>query len=244
MNRRRAVCLLLLWSLASLVWGTPSNQGQTGLRPFSAEYQLRRGSVVFGKVLVSLSISADGDYSYRARTLTAGLAAVLRSDEISEISEGRIERGSVIPQRYQYHHQRAETPRQLKLVFDWQAGRVTNHSASDRWSMPIPAETQDKFSQQLALMLQVGQGARQVEFPVADGGRLKAYRFDSQGEETLETPAGRFATLRLARSKDAKPSQASLWLAPELNYLPLQIERHGDSGSVLLELLSVNWEDG
>lgn len=243
MSRQRAVCTMLLLSWVALAWDAAATENRAGLRPFSAEYQLRRGSVVFGKVLVSLSIAADGEYHYQARTLTAGLAAVLRSDEVTETSEGRIEGDRVIPQRYLYRHQRAENPRQLKLEFDWQSGRVINHSASGRWSMSIPTNTQDKFSQQLALMLQVRQDRRQIEFPVADGGRLKAYRFDRQGEEVVETAAGRFPTVRLARSKDAKPSQSSLWLAPDLNYLPLQIERRGDSGMVLMELLSISWQD-
>lgn len=238
--KRAWVLTMLTWVLA---WIPPAAAGQPGLRPFEAEYQLRRDSVVFGKMLLSLSISETGDYLYQASTLATGLAAVLRSDQITELSEGRIRGDSVVPERYLYHHQRAEKPRHITLDFDWQSQRVTNHAAGEHWTMPIMENTQDKFSQQLALMLQAQQGAEQIEFPVADGGRLKNYRYDHKGLATLETPVGIFPALRLDRRKDARPSQSSIWLAPEMNFLPLKIERRGDSGVVRMELLSVDWKD-
>lgn len=229
-----------------ILTGLPLNvdpTGQPGLRGFSAEYQLRRGSIPIGTVHVSLALSGENSYLYQARTLTSGLAAVLRKDEISESSMGHIVDGRITPERYVYQHRRPDNPRLVQLDFDWPSGRVVNRSQGDRWSMPLPAGTQDKFSQQLALMLAVQQDQRPVEFPVADGGRLKTYRFAERGRELVDTPAGQFDALLFERSKDGRPSRSSIWLATALNYLPLKIERRGDGAMVTMALKSVRWVD-
>lgn len=242
MTGRYVVGILILLILAGLSLGVAPT-GQPGLRGFSAEYQLRRGSILFGQVHVRLTLSGENSYLYQAQTLTSGLAAVLRKDEISESSKGHIVDGRITPERYVYHHQRPDNPRRVQLDFDWPAGRVVNRSEGDRWSMPLPAGTQDKFSQQLALMLAVQQDRRPIQFPVADGGRLKTYRFTARGRESLDTPAGPFDTLLFERSKNGRPSRSSIWLAAELNYLPVKIERRGDGAMVTMELKSASWAD-
>jgi len=45
----------------------------------------------------------------------------------------------------------------------------------------------------------------------------------------------------MIRSKDNRPSRASLWLAPELNYLPVKVERTEKDGQFIMELSWVNW---
>ena len=125
--------------------------------------------------------------------------------------------------------------------FDWQTGRVTNRTAGSDWSMEIHPGTQDKFSQQLRLMLAVSKGAQMIEFPVADGGLLKGYRFEQQGWEQVTTRIGAFNSLKLSRSKNDKPSRASYWLAPKLNHLPVKVVRTEPDGNFVMLLRSLTW---
>jgi len=212
------------------------------LKSFTAEYSLSLGHLEFARVKVSLQISNDGAYQYRAHTLPVGVTAFFRSDEIIENSNGRISQGSIRPLSYHYQHDSSTSPRRVDLNFDWNRLRVTNTTTNSRWSMRITPDTQDKFSQQLRLMLSLSKGNQTIEFPVADGGRTKIYRFRQSQEEWIETDAGGFLALVMVRSKDNRPSRASLWLAPELNYLPVKVERTEKDGRFIMELSSISWD--
>ena len=230
--------------LAGLLFSShlPLLAAEPELKPFTAEYSLSLGYLEFARVEVSLQISDDGAYQYRAHTLPVGVTAFFRSDEIIENSNGRISQGSIRPLNYHYQHDSSANPRRADLNFDWDRLRVTNTTANSRWSMKIAPDTQDKFSQQLRLMLSRSGGKQAIQFPVADGGRTKIYRFQQSREEWIETDAGGFLTLVMVRSKDNRPSRASLWLAPELNYLPVKVERTEKDGRFIMQLNSVSWD--
>lgn len=225
----------------SLSFGTLLADDQPRLSPFTAEYSLSRGSMKLAKVEVTLTLDHRGTYVYSARTTPVGLAALLLSGEINEISSGMITEESVIPQSYRYRHYKSDKRRSVELSFDWQALRVTNSLEGSSWSMRISPGTQDKFSQQLSLMLSLAAGKRKVEFKVADGGRTKDYSYSFQAEEQVVIEAGSFHTLKMVRSKNQRPSQTSMWLAPGLNHLPVVVEKKDKDGLFLMELSSYSW---
>ncbi len=237
--------LLALWLAAWAVPQTLSAQPDTAqrLQSYSAEYRVSIGNLVIGRANITLNLSSDGRYRYRAYTAPVGLAAVFRKDEITEQSEGRIENDSIIPSRYLYTHKRPKRTRQVNLDFNWESGRVANQTAGSLWSMEVPPGTQDKFSQQLALILALGRGDRAAEYQVADGGLLKSYRYTEVDRELISTESGEYQTIRLARNKDDRPSRATLWFAPDLNYLPVKIAKHEKDGDYLMELISVSWQE-
>jgi hypothetical protein len=238
---RLPLLLLLLtgWTLPH--YNAAADSSKT-LSPFSAQYVLKYIGIPFGEVRVQLQLSTDGRYSYSAHTIPVGIAAMLHRDEVTEQSEGLIRDGVVTPVNYRYHHERERKPRVVSVDFNWRTHRVTNTILGSRWSMEIPPAAQDKFSQQLALMLALLRGETEIRFNVADGGRLKSYLFQREGEERATTEGGVFHCIKLSRSKNNNPSQATFWMAPELNYLPVRIERRGKNERATLELRSLRWE--
>jgi hypothetical protein len=219
-----------------------SAASQKLLRPYKAQYQVSRGTFVIGTAEISLTLSDQGAYNYRGFTTPVGLAAVFRKDEITEESAGQMVNDRIVPERYRYHHKKPKKQRQVNLEFDWQSKRVTNQIADSNWSMEIPTGTQDKFSQQLSLMLSLCRGEKVAEFEVADGGLLKTYRYMEVAREAIRTESGEFETIKMARHKEGKPSNTAIWFAPSLNYLPIKIAKHEKDGSYVMELVSITWE--
>jgi len=234
--------LLAAWLVSPLPGIAQPATGKT-LKPYSAEYRVSMGKLVIGRANITLRLSNDGRYSYRAFTAPVGLAAVFRKDKITEQSEGRIINDTIIPSRYLYTHKRPKRTREVHLDFNWPASRVANKTAGSLWSMEIPEGTQDKFSQQLALILALGRGDRAAEYQVADGGLLKSYRYTEVNRELISTESGEYQTIRLARNKDDRPSRATLWFAPDLNFLPVRIAKHEKDGDYVMELIAVSWQD-
>lgn len=233
----------LFWVVCCLLlsWGLPQ-AAEPPLKPYSAQYRLSMGQFVIGNVEISLEL-ANGRYHYRAFTAPVGLAAVFRKDQITEQSEGHLDNSRIIPSRYYYQHKKPKKSRQVKLEFDWNSNLVTNRTAESHWTMQVPQGTQDKFSQQLALMLALCRGEKQTEFQVADGGLLKTYHYTEVDRERVKTAAGEHDTIKLARNKGKRPSRASLWFAPTLNCLPVKIAKHEDDGDYVMELISVTWNN-
>ncbi|MFI0459136.1 MAG: DUF3108 domain-containing protein, partial [Candidatus Thiodiazotropha endolucinida] len=85
--------------------------------------------------------------------------------------------------------------------------------------------TQDRLSQQLLVRLHLAEGREDISYQVADGGKIKRYRFLVEGEEDIETPFGQINCLRVRRSKESRKPDYTIWFAPALGYLPVQIER-------------------
>jgi hypothetical protein len=104
---------------------------------------------------------------------------------------------------------------------------VSNHVEDSRWEMEIPAGTLDKLASQLAMMLALRAGETDVTFNIADGGKLKEYRFRTVGQEMLELPAGTFETVKITKLRENRKRETYIWCAPALNYLPVRIWQRG-----------------
>lgn len=204
-------------------------QGIAGnrLQPFTAEFDLFRGSIKLGRTTISLEVKGDR-YHYHSRTRPSGIASLIRSDTINESSRGQIlANGNLQPQTYRYLHKKGKTTeRDMRISFDAKTSRA-KHLLNDKrpWQLETPANTQDKMSAQLALMQGALAGQKAVIFPVAGGGKLRHYRYQLEKSENIDTTLGHLKTHRYRRLIKNDSVKLVLWLSPEHNQLPVRIER-------------------
>ena len=204
-------------------------------KPFSARFTVSRGGLPLGDLDVKLSLEAPDTYHYHAETIPGLLARLFTGDEIIEESSGRLTTNTVIPQRYSLH-QKGNEAEQTEIRFDWRDDKAQTTSEGVTWSQQIVAGTQDRLSQQLMLRLHLAQGFKDMSYPVADGGKIKSYRFQVVGEEPVKTPYGSQRCLKVQRSKGTHPPDYTIWFAPDLDYLPVRIERRQKSGTYRMSL--------
>ena len=193
------------------------------LPDFEASYQLKRGNLRIGTMVVELKTATDGSYQYESRSWPARWASWLFKDKLFETSHGHIMDGQVRPDRYHYLRSGGSREREAILSFDWDNMTVENNVQDSPWKMDIPQGTLDKLVAQLGMMFALGKGKSEVTFNIADGGKLKEYRFKVLGHETLELPAGTFKTVKITKLRKNKKRETYFWCAPELNYLPVRI---------------------
>ena len=137
-----------------------------------------------------------------------------------------------------YNRHGGSKTREVKLHFDWQHNTVTNTIDGDPWRMEIPPNAQDKLVYQLAIMYDLMNGKKDLDYKIADGGKLKDYAFEIQGEEVLNTALGRLKTVRIQRIGDKRDT--TVWCAPQLSYLPVRLEQQDTDGAELtMQLTSV-----
>ncbi|TCK08613.1 DUF3108 domain-containing protein [Marinobacterium mangrovicola] len=206
------------------------------LTPFRATYtaNLDAGVELNANAYRELRQQDDGTWIFDS---TAD-AVVARQHEASHFtySDDQIQ-----PLKYRYERKLLGRERLVDLKFNWAKSRVTTTVEEKPWSMKIPDGTQDKLSYQLQLRLDLAAGKKELVYEVADGGLLSEYRFRVIGEETVETPAGKFNALKVerVRGEDAKRT-THLWFAPELEYLIVklyQVESDGKEYGLLLNQL-------
>ncbi len=214
---------LTCW-LALLACSAPTALADSFFKPFTASFRVYRSAIPLGNLELRLDLLPGGNYRYRAHTIPGFLTGFFSGDEIIEESQGRVDQTTVRPDRYLYT-QTGDEKENTQVVFDWSKQTVVTTSKGITWKQPIKVDTQDRLSQQLMVRLQLAQKHRDVEYQVADGGKIKSYRFRVVNQERIKTPYGRFDCLRVERHKESRPPDYTIWFAKDLDYLPVRIER-------------------
>lgn len=153
--------------------------------------------------------------------------------------------GQLRPLQYTYERTGLGRDRTAKLDFDWQAKRVTNNVQDKPWKMKIHEGIQDKLSFQVQLQRDLAAGKTEdLYYQIADGGRIKEYRFAKVGEETLETPLGKVDTVKIERTRKDDDRVTYAWMAPEYGYLlvRMQQEEGGDVYTIYIHESEIDGE--
>jgi hypothetical protein len=185
-----------------------------------------------GEASYQLEPHGDG-YRYHGQSHAVGIAAWFRKEKVQEQSEWILHQGRIRPLFYRYERTGGNRDRLAVLEFDWDEYRVENRVEGRPWRMDIPEGTMDKLLVNLAVMLDLQQGKREMEYAVADGGRLKRFRYRVLGEDRVETPAGTFETLKMERIRLDRGTRTEIWTAPALRYLPVRMQQQEDEGPLL-----------
>lgn len=149
---------------------------------------------------------------------------------------------TIKPLHYVYKRRGLGKDRDADLSFDWNKQTVTNKVQQTNWKMDINQRVQDKLSYQIQLQQDLLNGHKNFSYQIADGGRLKEYKFVTLGEEVLDTPLGKVATIKVKRSRDNDERVTYAWLAKEWNYLlvRLQQEEKGSEYTIYIHKAKVD----
>lgn len=211
--------------------------------PFQADYELNKGLFTLGQATLTFSRPRSGHYRYRLYTRPTGIADWFTDARIREISEGRIVENGFRPLRYVYDRRGDERERRAELRFNWAEGEVVNDIADHAWRMSVPPDALDRVVSPLQLMHDLSVRERlqgKLTYRIADGGKLKTYTVTLEGRHTIDTPAGRFETIKVVRRDEDGERETRLWCAPALQYLAVRVEQwERDEGTFELLLTDI-----
>ncbi|MGO4380218.1 DUF3108 domain-containing protein [Pseudoduganella sp. RAF53_2] len=207
--------------------------------PARFEMDVKRTDADGKKWSGSASMNWQSDGSTYKVDLEVGITVLFRINVLTVNSEGTVDDGGISPLTMrEKRRNRSETA----THFNQKERRIT-FSASDR-SYPLLAGTQDKATVpfQLAAIgrADVNQFGGDIDILVGEDKSATIYRFQLVGEEELETDMGKLITWRLTRPP--KPGSYSarldIWLAPSLNFYPVQIRNTEGNGAVTTETVT------
>ena len=122
----------------------------------------------------------------------------------------------------------------LNQFFNWQQMLEDGRYKKESWQLKLDPEIQDRQTSLLSLRLDLllqgktEQSQQNFSYPVSYKGKISDDVFQLITEETLKTPAGTFQTLKYEKTHKNRKRITYLWLAKELNYLPIRIQRIKD----------------
>ncbi len=208
--------------------------------PFEARFEVEVRGFTVGETVWSVRRSANG-FVYETRTRAIGVAAMLGDRRVVERSEWKRIGEDIKPASYRYERSdRAD--KNTAVVFDWDEGVVENTRRGRTSRMSVPADTLDKLGYMLMLIEDLRAGKRSVRYPIADGkNRMKVYRLDVVGKERMKTALGTFEVLRIVRQRKDDDRETTVWVAPELGFMPVRIEhRERDEEEVTIHIRSLS----
>jgi hypothetical protein len=148
----------------------------------------------------------------------------------SQSSEGRITDQGLEPGRFEDKARKLQT---AQLDF----GQQRAHFSAGTPDAVIAPGAQDRLSVFLQLSALLGAAPQrypqgtQIGFITVSARRADRWTFRVGAMETLDLPAGSLQALRLDKVRQGADDQdASLWLAPSLQYLPVRIRLAQDNG--------------
>lgn len=205
------------------------------IHPYEARYEVRYGGLKVGEMTQQLTAPVNGRQTLQTIAHTTGLVSWLKNDTITERSIWREQGGEVQPLSYTYRYTGRSKDAFERLDFDWQAGVVKSLRDGKVTELEVERGTLDKHLNQLVLRQDLLHGRRQLSYPVADRNKLQQYEFAVVGEESLQNE--QFGTLDCLK---VSKGTTLIWVAKQLDYLPVKIEKDEDGTLVSSNLLEYN----
>ena len=193
------------------------------LVPHEAEYRVKI-SVAKGTLTSRVQATDDG-FVARSEIKPKGFASLLMNGSIVEQSTFAVTTDGVRPQHFESVDTLTKDQKNVTMDFDWQDGNVSGTVGDADFSFALDGMVHDRVSIQYELMLQLINGKSGKEYVLLDGDELKVLTVKSIGTKQLDVPFGEFEALGIAPSKLNSSRVTTLWLAPELGYLPVIIEQ-------------------
>jgi len=190
---------------------------------YTARYQVSYRGLAGGYVESSLNPgSAPGVWLYATRAYPNFLGRIAVSSAAREHGTMQISGECVRPLEFEFNDGTAEDAKDVRLKFDWNAGQVTGVADGEPFTYDVEPGTQDTASVQTAMLVELLAGRTPTGFAIVTGGRLRQYRYWSEGTARVTTPAGEYETVVWASQRDGSSRLSRVWHAPALGYVPVQ----------------------
>ncbi|MCF6435154.1 DUF3108 domain-containing protein [Pseudoalteromonas sp. MMG022] len=188
---------------------------------YNAEYQVSRKGSVKGTAVRELKLLDQNTYQLKYQS---DIDIFIFSDEREEVSTFTLKDGKAVP--LSYSMVRTGTGRDINqhITFDHKNQLIT--SSNEKYPLDVKwiADQQDLLTYQLQLRQELKAGKQKFSYPIIDNkGNQRIYNFVVDGVETITLPVGNVETVRIKRLYDNDKRQATVWLAPEYDYMVVKM---------------------
>jgi hypothetical protein len=214
------------------------------LSPYTANYHLDRKGIGSANSTFTLSKQADGGYQYQSVLHPTGIAALVLGD-VTQTSMFKAVNGRPQSSTYNYEekgkHADSET-----IQFDWSTNKATSTENDKTRKAALSDNSVDVQLVQLLLATDAAAGKVPDSYEIVDHGEATTYSTKALPDAKLRLQSANYQTkvYALTDVTDAsKKRTITVWMAPSLHFLPVQIQQVDKKNTITLTLLHIAYSD-
>lgn len=235
----RSVLFLLIFSLTICVHAVADQKAESTLDGFSAPYIISPYKASYrasynGLPIKTTNTVSTTDSGYYVHTRAENFLGFIEEKEYVEVTDD----GNITPLKYEYQRSLIGNKRAEVTLFDPAAGEAKNTYKKRTLTFGLDEKLLAPLSYQLKMRQDLMAGKEEFHYRVIYRNKIRDYKFAIVGKETLSTAIGNFETVKIRRLRDTDERDTLLWLAPSLDYLPVQLLQEEDGETYELQLAS------
>ncbi|GAB4252335.1 DUF3108 domain-containing protein [Deferrisoma sp.] len=216
------------------------------------EFRVRWGVIPAARASLEVLPGPGGTVRFRARARTLPYIDTLYP--VRNRVDSTVALGSLVPLRY---FKRAKEgwgdPREVEVLFDPERGTSRYfRNGNLKKELLVPPGVQDPLSSFYAYRTRPVPDDAPVHLDITDGKKLVTGTVAVLGRETVETPAGRFATVKIEPKiegiggifKKSPGARIFIWLTDDTRRMPVKLQSEVIVGSFTAELTAAHLPPG
>jgi hypothetical protein len=204
-------------ALASALSPAGAAAAEAAVTPFVAEYDVRYGRLPGGTSRTVLATSGAGWVLETAANAT-GLARIVAPGTVRQRAEFDLAGDVPRPLHYLLDDGTKRTDRDVRLEFDWPAGRVRGTAEEEPVDVALVPGLQDAATMQVLVTARLRAGLEPGTIAMIEKDQVKQYRYTLLRREKLATALGEFDTLVYRTTRDGSSRETISWHAPALGF--------------------------
>jgi len=177
--------------------------------------------------VLTTQLEKNGDlYSFELITEATGFWKAIIKGSIIETSTFAIENDQL--KTYDYHliDTIRKKPRESEAVFNWNNSVITGYYKDREINIALEDKTLSRIVLQLQIMYNQEKQIVSNDYQVLDKDALKNVSIIPEQLFTeTSVPFGTFQTIKISHQSENSERLNSLWLEPELNFIPIKISQ-------------------
>ena len=177
--------------------------------------------------VLATQLKKNGDvYSFELITEPTGFWKVITKGSVIERSRFVIENDQL--KTYDYHliDTIRKKSRESESEFNWSTSKITGYYKDREIDIPLEGKTLSRIVLQLQIMHDQEKQIASTNYLILDKDALKKITvFPEEFITETSVPFGKFQTIKISHQSENSERLNSLWLAPELNFIPIKISQ-------------------
>src|SRR5579859_359110 len=236
-------CVAGILILTGLMGAAAGAQGSEGpLVPFRANFHLDRKGIGSGRLIFTLEKAVDGGYVYRSELHPTGLAALFIS-LVTQTSDFQVVDGQLRAGTYEFKQTGGQSDSET-IKFDWsEKVGITDRDGKPRRKTEITPGVSDTQLINLVVAADVAAGTLAPEYRFLDHSKISTYAAKTLPDAKLTVGDVTYDTKVVELSDTSGDGTITVWMAPALHYLPVQIRDLDKKSDVTMAMQGITFSE-
>jgi hypothetical protein len=212
--------------------------------PYTANYDMERKGIGSAKATFTLDKDAGGNMVYQSVLHPTGIASLLLGD-VTQTSTFKLVNGRPQDVSYQYS-EKSKNPDQETIQFDWTKKAAASDENDKKRKAELTDNSVDVQLVQLLLASDAAAGKVPDSYQIVDHGEATTYTTKALPDAKLRLQSANYQTKVYALTDVtdvSKKRTITVWMAPSLHFLPVQIQQVDKKNTITLTLLHIAFKD-